>query len=75
MSLDRYYIATPGKRTDWDQPHKLGFYARTDHENFTPGTDTYVTLVERKVSVTPLSLDMTAGVSFEQMRDQINRPD
>lgn len=75
LDLDRYYIATPGKRTDWDQPHQLGFYARTDHENFTPGTDTYVTLVERKVSVTPLSLDMTAGISFEQMRDQFNRPD
>jgi len=75
MSLDRYYIATPGQRTDWDKPHQLGFYTRTDTENFIPGTDTYVTLVNRNVSVTPLSLDMTAGISFDQMRDQFDRPD
>jgi 5'-nucleotidase len=72
LSLDRYYIATSNRRKDWDQPHQLGFFPRTDYENFKPGTDTYISMVERKVAVSPLTLDMTAGVSFDQMQEQLS---
>ncbi len=73
LDLDRYYVATSEKREDWSKPHNLGFYARTDFENFTPGTDSYVTLVERKVAVTPMTLDMTARVDFDQFRDELSK--
>ena len=75
LSLDRYYVATSEEKRDWDQPHQLGFYPRTDVENFTPGTDTYVCLAEHKVAVTPMDLDMTADVSFSQMQEQLSKPD
>ncbi len=35
---------------------------------FEPGTDAYALKVERKVSVTPINIDMTAGVDFEEVR-------
>ena len=73
LSLDPFYVATSEKQRDWNQPHTLGFYTRTDIENFTPGTDTYVTLAEQKVAVTPLTLDMTAPVSFDQMQKQLSK--
>lgn len=73
LSQDRYYIATSRKKRNWDEHHQLGFYARTDYENFTPGTDAHVCLAERKVAVTPLTLDMTAGVSFTEMHEQLSK--
>ncbi len=37
--------------------------------SFEPGTDAYALKVERKVSVTPVNIDMTAGVDFELLWD------
>lgn len=70
QSVERFYHTLPGKKRDWDQPYKLDYVIRDDSENFTPGTDLYVTKIERKVAVTPLTLDMTASGSFENMRSQ-----
>lgn len=73
LSLERFYIASSQTKRDWNQPHQLGFYTRTDYENFTPGTDAHICLVERKVAVTPLSLDMTAEIAFDQMHEEMRR--
>ncbi len=75
LSLDRYYIATSEERRDWEQPHKLGFYARTDYENFERDTDAYICLAERKVAVTPLTLDMTDRVPFSQLQEELRKGD
>ena len=71
LSTEPFYRSTSDGPRDWDQPHKLGYYVRNDLENFTPGTDLYVTLVERKVAVTPMTLDMTAPVAFDEIRAQL----
>ncbi len=70
LSLDRFYNIDKPEKRDWDQPFKLGFSARDDFENIEEGTDLYVTMVERKVSVTPLNMDMTAPVSLDRMAAQ-----
>ena len=36
-------------------------------QDFEPGTDAYALKVERKVSVTPINIDMTARVDFEEL--------
>ena len=36
--------------------------------DFEPGTDAYALKVERKVSVTPINIDMTARVDFDELR-------
>ncbi|WP_297501403.1 5'/3'-nucleotidase SurE [Thermococcus sp.] len=38
-------------------------------EEFEPGTDAYALKVERKVSVTPINIDMTARVDFEELKN------
>ncbi len=37
-------------------------------KEFEPGTDAYALKVERKVSVTPINIDMTAGVDFKEVK-------
>lgn len=71
MSVEPFYQSFSEGPRDWDQPYKLNYSTREDFENFEPGTDLYVTLVERKVAVTPMTLDMTAPVAFEKIREQL----
>ncbi len=42
-------------------------------EKFEPGTDTYALKVERKVSVTPINIDMTARVDFNVVKGRLER--
>lgn len=37
-------------------------------KNFEPGTDAHALKVERKVSVTPINIDMTARANFEELK-------
>ena len=67
MSLMRYYVATAPERGSWDDDYKLGYYPREDYTDFEPDSDVYAVHVDRKVAVTPLTLDMTAHVPFEQL--------
>ncbi len=39
---------------------------------FEPGTDAYALKVERKVSVTPIDIDMTAGIDFGSVMEILN---
>jgi hypothetical protein len=41
---------------------------------FKAGTDVHEVLVNRKVAVTPISLDMTAEVDFQTLKDQMGNP-
>ncbi|WP_297421291.1 5'/3'-nucleotidase SurE [Thermococcus sp.] len=41
-------------------------------KEFEPGTDAHALKVERKVSVTPINIDMTARVDFEEVMEILN---
>lgn len=71
LSLDRYYYVYDSGREDWEQPHQISYAVRDDLEKFDPNSDVYVVVHERKVSVTPLTLDMTANLPFEQFEREI----
>lgn len=73
MSTEQFYTVSAGGPRDWDRPHQLNWSMREDVERFEPGTDLYVVLVERKVAVTPMTLDMTAPIPFERLTDQFSR--
>lgn len=73
LDEENYYYPIANRQGEWDQPYKLGFSIREDTDNLNPGTDTYVTLVDRQVAVTPLTLDMTARVDFEEYRRQLDQ--
>jgi len=70
LCIDRFYRVLKPEKRDWNEPFKLGFSVRDDFENLDSGTDLYTTMIERKVAVTPMTMDMTAPVSFERMTAQ-----
>ena len=64
LSRKKYYTSLAPDRTDFSQPGKLDYQRRIDPDTFPPDSDVYVLAVERKVAVTPLSIDLTSRVSF-----------
>lgn len=68
----RYYDLIPPKRLSWEQPGLVGYRNLSD-ENYTPGTDAHTVRVARKISVTPISLDLTSRISLKNL-DEFLRP-
>jgi 5'/3'-nucleotidase len=66
LSRRRYFEPLPPERTAWDSPAKVGYRYAGDEQNL-PGTDAYALRVQRLVSVTPLSLDLTSRVEFGEL--------
>ncbi|MCB2178678.1 5'/3'-nucleotidase SurE [bacterium] len=71
LDPENYFIPYLDRERSWDEPYTLPVAFRTDIENLIPGTDSYVALIERKVAVTPLTLDMTAPVNFDTLREEL----
>ena len=67
LSKQRYYIPTRPERRSWDVPGKVGYEMQVDWEDEPTHTDIYTLLKKRHISVTPLTLDMTARVSAETL--------
>lgn len=67
LSTSKYYVTIKPERTSWDAPGRLGYEVNPDIENEPQGTDVYALLKERIVSVTPLTLDMTAHVTRQEL--------
>ena len=62
LSLQRYYQPTRPKRSSWEVPETVGYEIGMDFENEPKNSDVYTVIRKRLVSVTPLTLDMTAHV-------------
>lgn len=66
VSRQRYYEPLAPRRTHWDEPAALD-YCTKPKLDCEPDSDVYVLRVERLVSVTPLSLDLTACIEFSEL--------
>jgi 5'-nucleotidase len=64
LSRTRYYQPLRPERDAMSDPARIPFRIRFDPKEVEPGSDVYALHVERKVSVTPLSLDLTARTDF-----------
>ncbi len=62
LSKQRYYYPTAPQRASWDVPGTVGYDMGVDWEKEPENTDVFVLLKKRRISVTPLTLDMTARV-------------
>ncbi len=71
LSPYRYYLPSPPKRSSWDEPGRVGYTIPEDLEIFPHDSDVYAVLVKRRVAVTPLTLDMTAPVDFEEVDKEL----
>ena len=73
LSMERYYRPIRPTRDSWDTPTSVGYRLEEDLSSFRPGTDTHTVLVERKVAVTPLTLDMTANIPFQDFEEDLEQ--
>jgi 5'-nucleotidase len=62
-----YFEPVPPERESMDQPAKVDYRAISDPSINPPDTDVYVLRVARKVSVTPISLDLTSRVGLDDL--------
>ena len=65
LSMRSYLEPVAPLRESWDEPATVGYTLATDHQDEFPDTDIYALRVERKVTVTPLSLDLTSRVDLD----------
>ncbi|HKJ37978.1 MAG TPA: 5'/3'-nucleotidase SurE [Anaerolineales bacterium] len=73
ISMQRYYEPIAPTRKSWDVPAVMGYREAGNLDNEIEGTDVYALRVKRVVSVTPLSLDLTSRVDFDELNTLMRR--
>jgi 5'-nucleotidase len=68
VSRQRYYQPTVPQRTSWDVPGTVGYEMAVDLEHEPHDTDVYVLIRKRHISVSPITLDLTAHISPEVLK-------
>ncbi len=66
-----YYISIPTNRRTPDEPAIMDYDTVVDPHRVEPDSDIYIFAVERLVSVVPLSVNLTARVSFQKFDEQL----
>lgn len=64
---DRYYIPKPAQRKSLSERGPIGYEIRFHTEQLEKDTDVYTLLVEKQVSVTPISIDQTSRTDFKRL--------
>jgi 5'-nucleotidase len=65
LSRQRSFQILPSGRRYLAEKRRLGYERAVDPTALEPDSDIHAVLLDRKISVTPLSLDMTSRVEFE----------
>ena len=70
-----YYDMSAERKGSWDSPAMLhGTRAELHAAELDPRSDVYAMRFEKKVSVTPLSLDMTSRVNLGELENLLRQP-
>jgi 5'-nucleotidase len=67
LSRQRYFQALPSGRRFLSEKRRLGYRMYVDHDRLEPDSDVHALAVDRVVSVTPLSLDLTSRVGLKNL--------
>jgi 5'-nucleotidase len=67
VSRQRYYEPVAPERASWDLPAIMMYREAALFEHEAEDTDVYVLRKKRMVSVSPLSLDLTSRVDFDEL--------
>jgi len=73
LSKLRFYLPTAPNRNSWSEPGSTGYEQVPEASAFAKDTDVYTVIVKRQVAVTPLTLDMTSNVSFEELKKELKQ--
>lgn len=68
LAKQRYYDPVAPERKSWTVPGTVGYKEAPEPEDEPSDSDVYVLRKKRLVSVTPISLDMTSRVDFEDLQ-------
>lgn len=71
LSRLRYFDPVRPQRTSWDVPERVGYQASLNA--WESGTDVHAVQIDRQVSLTPLSLDMTSRIDLEQFTKRLRQ--
>jgi 5'-nucleotidase len=71
LSRTNYYVPLSPERESFDHQTRVDFEIRLEEDQLEPDSDVYVVRLARKVSVTPLSLDMTSRVDLTRLEEQL----
>ena len=69
LSRNIYYQPTPPERDSWDQPGIPSYRIVGDPKQDRPDSDVYTVRVKKRVSVTPLSLDLTSRIELSELKN------
>lgn len=67
LAKHRYYQPEANGRKTWDEKSSITFHSHVNLKDVTPDSDIHAVLFEQVVSVTPLTLDMTARINLEEL--------
>jgi 5'-nucleotidase len=73
QSKVRYYSPYSKRIGGWEEGGALAAHIHVTGDDVEPGSDLYAMLKENAVSVTPLSLDMTARVSLQDLEQSLHQ--
>ena len=74
LARQRYFIPVKPKRNSWEERGPVDYQEAAILDSEIEDSDVYVLRVMRQVSLTPLSLDFTARVDFDEL-DRLLRGD
>ena len=70
LAKHRYYQPEGTRREAWSDKSSITFHSHVNPSDVFPDSDIKAVLFDQAVSVTPLTLDMTARVNLEEMNRQ-----
>ena len=73
LSRQRHHYPKPRPRRKLSDRARMDYETRIDYATLEPDSDIYAVEVDRVVSVTPLSLDLTSRISLEELQAALER--
>ncbi len=71
QSRQRYYVPKPSKRTSLSDRGPVGYEIRYDPKDLEEGSDLHALMVQKAVSVTPISFDLTSRTDFSALQKML----
>ena len=72
LSRRRYYQPMAPQRSSWLEPGLPGYRPVGSYEIFDKNSDVYTVQIDKLVSVTPISLDMTSRIELSDLQRHLN---
>jgi len=69
LSRQQYFLPVKPDRREWNEAKPMGYRVTDAYAQDDPDTDVYALRVQQKVTVVPMSLDMTSRVDLREMEN------